>query len=147
MRSIPPLRSNSPAVAPKAPPQKYEEKPVVRDIKTQEPREVRAPATVNNTRENIPPRNIIKEAVPQQAAPVRAAIVPEIKIEVLKKNPEVPVNEQRVKAETRQQQKPKPIENAKIAPPVRSNGQATISQHSRHRRILKKHRQHRRENR
>jgi hypothetical protein len=118
--SLPSPRSNSPAVAAKTPPQKNEEKPIVRDIKTQEPREVREPVKLNNTRENIPPRNVIKEAVPQQAAPVRAAIVPEKKIEaperkieILKNNPEASANEQKVRTEVRQQQNQKPIENAK----------------------------------
>ncbi len=106
-----------------------------RIIKTQEPREVRGPVTLNNARENISPRNIINETTSQQAAPVRASIVsdkkleaPEKKIEVLKKTLEVPANEQRGKTETQQQQNPKPIENAKIAPLVRSNSPATISQ-------------------
>jgi hypothetical protein len=135
VRSMPPLRSNSQAVAIKAPPQKNEEKPIVRDIKALEPREVRGPATLNNARENIPPRNIIKEAVPQQAAPIRATVVPERKveiperkIEVLKKIPEASANEQKVKAETRQQQNPKPMENPKIVPPVKSNSHVAISQ-------------------
>ena len=68
-------------------------------------------------------------------APVRAVIVPERKIEaperkieVLKKTPEVPANEQRGKTEVRQQQNQKPMENVKIAPPVRSNSQTAISQ-------------------
>jgi archaellum component FlaD/FlaE len=99
---------------------------------------VRGPATLNNARENIPPRNIIKEAVPQQAAPIRATVVPERKveiperkIEVLKKIPEASANEQKVKAETRQQQNPKPMENIKIVPPVRPNSPAIISQQQR----------------
>ena len=81
---------------------------------------MRGPATLNNARENIPPRNIIKETAPQQAVPVRAAVVPERKIEAperkieaLKKTSEVPANEQKVKTETRQRQNPKPMENAK----------------------------------
>ena len=97
-------------------------------MKPQETREVRVPVRPNDVRENIPPRNTIKESLPQQAAPVHPAIVPERKIEVLKKNPEVPANEQRVRTELRQQQNQKPMENVRIAPPVRSNSQATISQ-------------------
>ena len=89
---------------------------------------MRGPVTSNNARENIPPRNIINETASQQTAPARPAIVPENKIEVLKKNLEVPANEQRGKTETRQQQNPKPIENVKIAPLVRSNSPAIISQ-------------------
>ena len=135
MRAITPLRPGNPAMAVQVQPQKNEEKPVARDIKTLEPREMRGPATLHNARENIPPRNIIKETAPQQAVPVRAAVVPERKIEaperkieVLKKTPEVPVNEQKVKTETRQQQNPKPMENAKIVPPVKSNSHVAISQ-------------------
>ena len=127
MRAITPLRTNNQAVAVQVQPQKNDEKPVARDIKSQEPREVRTPNTL--------PRNIIKEAVPQQAAPIRAAIVPERKVEMperkieaLKKIPEASANEQKVKAETRQQQNPKPMENTKIAPPVRLNSPAIISQ-------------------
>lgn len=137
VRSLPSPRLNGPAMTTQTqppnkvitPPQpmKNDEKLTVRDIRPQEPREVRAP--------NNPPRNTIKEAAPQQAAPVRAAMVPERKIEaperkveVLKKNPEVPANEQRAGTEVRQQQNPKPIENVKITPPVKSNSQTVISQ-------------------
>jgi hypothetical protein len=127
VRSIPPLRYNSPAIA-QINPQKNEDKPVARDMKPQEAREVRAPVRPNDVRENIPPRNTIKESLPQQATPARPAIVPERKIEVLKKIPEVPANEQRVRTEVRQQQNPKPIENVKTASPVRSNSQVTVSQ-------------------
>jgi hypothetical protein len=127
-RSIPPLRSNGPSIAVQINPQKNEDKPVVRDMKPQEAREVRAPVRPNDVRENIPPRNTIKESLPQQVAPVRPAIVPERKIEVLKKIPEVPANEQRVRTEVQQQQNQKPMENVRIAPPVRSNSQATMSQ-------------------
>jgi hypothetical protein len=135
MRSIPPLRSNSAAIAVQVNPQKNEDKPIVRGTKPQEAREVWTPVRPNDVRENIPPRNTIKESLPQQAAPVRPAIVPERKVEaperkveVLKKNPDVSANEQGVRTEVRHQQNPKPIENVKIAPPVRSNSQATISQ-------------------
>jgi hypothetical protein len=134
-RSIPPLRSNSPSIAVQINPRKNEDKPVVHDMKPQEAREVRAPVRPNDIRENIPPRNTIKESLPQQAAPVRPAIVPERKIEVperkieiQRKVPEVPINEQRVRTEVRQQQNQKPMENVKIAPPVRLDSQATISQ-------------------
>jgi hypothetical protein len=96
---------------------------------------VRTPARPNDVRENIPPRNTIKETLPQQAAPVRPAVVPERKIEVperkieiQRKAPEVPANEQRVRTDIRQQQNPKPIENITAAPPAKSNNQATISQ-------------------
>jgi hypothetical protein len=136
-RPFPPLRSNSPETASQMQPQnkaitvpqstKNDEKLTTRDTKPQEPREVRAP---NNL-----PRNTIKEAVPQQAASVRAAIVPERKIEaperkieVLKKNPEAFTNEQKVRTEVRQQQNPKPIENIKTAPPVKSNSRMVVSQ-------------------
>jgi hypothetical protein len=134
-RSISPIQSNSPAIASQTQPQKNEDKSVARVMKPQETHAVRGPVTLNNARENIPPRNIIKETTSQQAAPVRAVIVPEKKIEapekkieVLKNNLEGPANEQRGKAETQQQQNPKPIENVKIAPLVRSNSPATLSQ-------------------
>ena len=73
-------------------------------MKPQETRAVRGPVTLNNARENNFPRNIINETTSQQAAPARASIVsdkkleaPETKIEVLKKILEVPPNGQRRK--------------------------------------------------
>jgi hypothetical protein len=113
-------------------PAKVDQVPPVRNPNVitgpQESREERSTRRLGELRKNAPPQNIVKEAVPQQAAPVRPAIVLERKIEIQRKVPEVPINEQRVRTEVRQQQNQKPMENVKIAPPVRSNSQATISQ-------------------
>ena len=64
----------------------------------------------------------------QRVAPIRSTPALEKKIEALKKTSEVPANELKIRPDVRQQQNQKPIENVKIAPPVRSNVQTDVSQ-------------------
>ena len=128
VRPIPPLRSNNPTIAVQPPSQKNEDKPVIRDMKPQEPREVRAPVRLNDVRENISPRNTAREIIPQQSAPVRPAIVPERKVEVPIKNADIPINRPQVRVETRQPQAPQVVENRKLPPPPAPNNQPVITQ-------------------
>jgi hypothetical protein len=130
-RPITPLRPIGPPIAPQVQPPRGEDRPVTPE-KPRDPHESRVPLKPNDIRQSIPPKNIIKEplpqAVPARPAPDRKIEAPDRTIDPLKKNPEVPANEQRVRTEVRQQQNPKPMENVILAPPVRPDSQAATLQ-------------------
>ena len=143
--TVPQSLQNAPAL--QNVPARVEQTPAVRNpnvITTpQESREERATRRLGELRNNTPTQNNIKGTGPQQAAPIRPAVVPERKIEasqrkteVQGKPPQIPANEQPARTNITVEQAPKPSDNMRAIPPLRPGNPAMAVQV--HRRRMRK---------
>jgi hypothetical protein len=123
--------------SPKSTSVKVEQVPLVKNPNVatgpQESNGEQAARRLGELKNNTTPQNNIKKTPPQQPAPIRSTIVPdktveapERKIEVQEKTPQIPAYEKSPKANIIVPQIPKPSENVKSIPSLRSNN-PTIS--------------------